>query len=580
MTTSATIGGSELTTGAVSLVGRRVAIDGLIATVRYQGPIHGKAGEWLGLEWDDVCRGKHSGEFQGRRYFATEQPGAGSFVAAAKTRVETGRTFLEALRERYLADQPADGKVALGSDGSTVAVETVGWDKIKRKQSKLETVSVVGLPAQMISTAGSDDDIELLRTLGASIEDLDLSRNLLESWSEVARLAGVLPSLESLRLSSSRLTIPDDGVLAPPDAFAKLRRVTLMNSLLTWDSVARIEPWLPNLEELHIGLNRISRIGSASSSDGSTLVCGFLNLQVLNLEGNCIDSWDEVLNLRRLPKLRSLNLPENKIAAITQLPKDTSEDASPFQHLTTLNLSTNLISEWVSVHALNSFPSLQDLRIKRNPVIDENDKNAFWIIIARVARVTMVSGSQLSARDRLNAELFYLNDCAQMIQSIQAGKPVRGGPKTMDEFERLNPRYPELCRIHGTPDVAPASITSNALKDRLLELHLVHVPTGKRISKRIPSTMNVRKLRALLIRLFAGGSGSVASLRIEWVRATKSGDAQESQQASSALSMAPGTGTLSTLVTANTNRQELDDDVKELQFYGVESGDTLEIFDQ
>ncbi len=50
--------------------GRRLSFEGNLCTVRYIGPVAGTKGQWLGVEWDDPTRGKHSGEHDGKRYFA------------------------------------------------------------------------------------------------------------------------------------------------------------------------------------------------------------------------------------------------------------------------------------------------------------------------------------------------------------------------------------------------------------------------------------------------------------------------------------------------------------------------------
>jgi hypothetical protein len=49
--------------------GKRLSFDGQLCTVRYHGEVTGTKGEWLGVEWDDPTRGKHSGENGGTRYF-------------------------------------------------------------------------------------------------------------------------------------------------------------------------------------------------------------------------------------------------------------------------------------------------------------------------------------------------------------------------------------------------------------------------------------------------------------------------------------------------------------------------------
>jgi dynactin complex subunit len=50
-------------------VGKRLSYDGRLCTVRYRGEVKGTKGEWLGVEWDDPIRGKHSGEHGGIKYF-------------------------------------------------------------------------------------------------------------------------------------------------------------------------------------------------------------------------------------------------------------------------------------------------------------------------------------------------------------------------------------------------------------------------------------------------------------------------------------------------------------------------------
>lgn len=49
--------------------GDRIQVDDNISTIRYIGAVDASDGEWLGVEWDDASRGKHSGEKDGRSYF-------------------------------------------------------------------------------------------------------------------------------------------------------------------------------------------------------------------------------------------------------------------------------------------------------------------------------------------------------------------------------------------------------------------------------------------------------------------------------------------------------------------------------
>ena len=54
-------------------------------------------GAWLGVEWDDPSRGKHSGTHEGKRYFTCNVEGSGSFIRPKKANL--GTTFIQAVEE-------------------------------------------------------------------------------------------------------------------------------------------------------------------------------------------------------------------------------------------------------------------------------------------------------------------------------------------------------------------------------------------------------------------------------------------------------------------------------------------------
>ena len=47
----------------------RININGYKGTIKYIGAVDGTTGTWLGVEWDERARGKHSGEKDGKSYF-------------------------------------------------------------------------------------------------------------------------------------------------------------------------------------------------------------------------------------------------------------------------------------------------------------------------------------------------------------------------------------------------------------------------------------------------------------------------------------------------------------------------------
>ncbi len=48
---------------------QRLSFDGHLCTIRYIGQVKETKGVWLGVEWDDPSRGRHSGAHGEVRYF-------------------------------------------------------------------------------------------------------------------------------------------------------------------------------------------------------------------------------------------------------------------------------------------------------------------------------------------------------------------------------------------------------------------------------------------------------------------------------------------------------------------------------
>ncbi|KAJ3041286.1 hypothetical protein HDU99_010105, partial [Rhizoclosmatium hyalinum] len=161
-----------------------------------------------------------------------------------------------------------------------------------------------------------------------------------------------------------------------------------------------------------------------------------------------------------MPQLNTLNVSFNKFTEI--LP----ETASIFQSLTTLNISENLLSSYTSIHSLNAFPKLVDIRIKNNPVlITQPPSHATTTastshvsktddITSRLSKATRINGHAVSDRDRADAELYYLSKVAAWIHALEttANKPQEEVKQLVQEW---HPRWDELCARYGRPEVAP-----------------------------------------------------------------------------------------------------------------------------
>lgn len=73
---------------AAFILGQRLQVDKHKATVLFIGAVDGQFGTWIGLEWDEVTRGKHDGSHCGKRYDAVSFtfPGSGPRVSSTNNR--------------------------------------------------------------------------------------------------------------------------------------------------------------------------------------------------------------------------------------------------------------------------------------------------------------------------------------------------------------------------------------------------------------------------------------------------------------------------------------------------------------
>ena len=117
-----------------------------------------------------------------------------------------------------------------------------------------------------------------------------------------------------------------------------------------------LAPAFKYIEQLHLVRNKCSVICSQYPLPVEHLK----NLKFINLEGNSIASWDEVIEFRNLPNLKRLTLNKNRIQSIYCKPG--------FRELRMLSMEENLIDNWASFDALNEFPYITNIRVNGNPI--------------------------------------------------------------------------------------------------------------------------------------------------------------------------------------------------------------------
>lgn len=123
------------------------------------------------------------------------------------------RTFLGALRHKYAEEDTTEEKIGDFSSLKAAYIvgrkqpirisgkeaEEVGFDKIRRQQSKLDELKIVLLDGLCVSQLSSGDGTEIQK-ICPLIAELDLSRNLFEELAEVAYICCNLKRLRELRI--------------------------------------------------------------------------------------------------------------------------------------------------------------------------------------------------------------------------------------------------------------------------------------------------------------------------------------------------------------------------------------------
>ncbi len=146
----------------------------------------------------------------------SNSPTAGSFVRPSRPK-DTALGFLEALRKKYASGNETSDQA--GSEDeiriSGKTVKEVGFEKIRRQLANLQELQVVILDGLCIARLQSNTPIVDTATkepvsteslpygidaCNLTISELDLSRNLLETWEDVVAICAPLIYLRSLKI--------------------------------------------------------------------------------------------------------------------------------------------------------------------------------------------------------------------------------------------------------------------------------------------------------------------------------------------------------------------------------------------
>ncbi|XP_018566591.1 tubulin-specific chaperone E isoform X2 [Anoplophora glabripennis] len=505
-------------------VGGRIECCGHFGTIKYIGPVEGHPGVWLGIDWDDIERGKHNGTVNGIHYFNTRHPKSGSFLRREK--VNFGQSLITAIRMRYgeRGDEltaKIEEQQLLNFQQSINApfLELVGFDKIVDKQSDFNSLEVVNVRLQHVNNIGTPYE---LNCLCPNIREIDISKNLLSSWTDVFDICSQLKHLFWINVSENILSIPENY---KEYIFPNITVLICGYMTLTWEDIIKLSSVFPNIEELRVPYNNITSLTIPNDRN-------LKRLRVLDLEGNCIKHWSEINKLSKMSFLEHMMLEDTKIESI--LFQSDSALTSDFPNLNRLNISNNLIKEWRSISELSKLQKLEHLRFTNNPILEtESPAMREQLVIAHLRHLKTFNGRTIIDEERRGAEYDYIKKYALEWIKVK-DTPERG------RFLLQHNRYLELIEKYGLPEESELIVQPNILKSSLIELNIEF--EGRRISKKLPPSILIQKLVMLIQKLFKLKERP----SIKYIG-----------------------GSQSDIII------ELDDEMKELGYYSIQEGDTI-----
>ena len=357
--------------------------------------------------------------------------------------------------------------------------QVVGFDKVNSEQSRLDKLKAISVRDMMIN----DVNVDIASTL-PSMVDLDISENLISSWKRVGELVSQVP-LRVLNVSLNQLEVVDP---LPVDQFSNLVHLIVGELNYTWEDVELLAGDLPQLSILQLHRNRANDIKVTNGK--------FLKLKDLDLNSNQITSWDVINNLDKISTLETLRLNENKISTINLPP-------GAFPNLKSLQMSDNLIYDWAQVSQLDSLP-LTELRFRNNPVLEKEKPDVCrQIIIAHLKTITVLNGSTISGEERNWAEIDYYKKHGMEYLSIKK-LPSEEQAAAMATFFASHSRYQEIVNRLGEPEEGELKVHKSNLKSTLISVKVRSplLPGSADTTKKLPISMSVAKLKALIGRLF------------------------------------------------------------------------------
>ena len=525
----------DTSTITASLIPNKTRIrdaDGFVATVRYVGPVASAKNReeiYAGIEWDDEHRGKHDGSVISRqtneivRHFSLKVPSqtGGSFMRLNK--IDMGVELnMSLIQSRYVdPDAPlvAPNNIlpfsARTSSGRDKPIEFLG-EMMVRERQQLEDLDEISLRSMGIATMTKNDDREELTKTFGHLKELDVSGNLFSDWDSLFQILRTFPQMNWLSFASNKIyDIPPSMKLK--DGEFNLLRVLNINkcSIESFRTIEILDKLCPNIEELCTAYSDLSDMGV--DCDGNTCTAplkGFRHLTLLDCSSCSLNSWgNQIQRLSKLPKLETLILEDNPLRGAY-----IEKSSNDFEPLNNLQIAGNNIENWGGIETLSCLPNLKTVRFRNCPLTEEiGSGEARAGTIARLPQIDSLNASQISVKERLEAERRYVSNVSRELLLLNAKSKKSDGEKDgtslissfkklglhekYPRFEELMAKHKEMMLIAQSTSMNGGTISQNALNVTIRSM-AAESCTIEALQKRLPSNLKVGRLKLMCARAF------------------------------------------------------------------------------
>ncbi|OMJ21820.1 Tubulin-specific chaperone E [Smittium culicis] len=424
-------------------------------TIRYIGRIDSTQGEWLGIEWDDISVGKHSGSYKGKQYFET-------------------RNFDNSLPN------------TIGNNGSVMAF---GFEKIHKQKRDISTLSVISLDddyVEKIDFLSQDDSLSKRLPL---LNDLSLSNNLIRNWETVVGLSkNDIPNLVELVLSNNDIKSLASSEDEISSIFTNLERLDLQDNQLESPETLKPLSSLKKLKYLNISGNKLPGFALLSENNSNSLFTRFPSLTHLEINDNPISDWLAISNLNKLPSLNELGTRRNNLS----FPSD--------EH----NVRAHVISRLPNLLKINSvFISAKErLDLERCYInfvkdqISEMHKTRDSSLVADNFEIEKSIESAIkSHHPNLDDLCLKLNE---KLSFSSSNMPSKNNPSLLKN--RLILLHFQIAE-KKTENLE--NYNSNLISDYEKSISFELVPNSKKVSKKFQTTTQIRQLKSIVSKLLA-----------------------------------------------------------------------------